>query len=74
MAKVSYEMDSNLDSVLSWLAGKQKISPAKMVRRSVALMKFLDDEIQRGNRVAITDSQGVILREILFPQTSSGAL
>ena len=67
MAKVTFELDDKLDDVLGALARKQGLKKSQMLRRSIALMKFLEDERDQGNRVAITDNHGDVLREIVFP-------
>ena len=67
MAKVTFELDDNLDTVLGDLAKKQGLKKAQMLRRSIALMKFLEDERDDGNRIAITDRKGQVLREIVIP-------
>jgi predicted transcriptional regulator len=67
VAKVTFELDDSLDDVLGALARKQGLKKSQMLRRSIALMKFLEDERDQGNRVAITDSHGDVLREIVIP-------
>jgi hypothetical protein len=68
MTKTVFEIDSVLDNILTRLARKQNLKKPEMLRRTVALMKFLDNECLKGNRVAITDSSGQVIREILIPQ------
>ncbi len=67
MAKVTFELDDRLDDVLGTLARKQGLKKSQMLRLSIALMKFLEDERDQGNRVAITDNHGDVLREIVIP-------
>jgi predicted transcriptional regulator len=67
MAKVTFELDDNLDDVLGSLAKKQGLKKSQMLRRSIALMKYLEDERDDGNRVAITNGSGQVLKEIVIP-------
>lgn len=67
MAKVTFQLDDNLDAVLGELATKQGLKKSQMLRRSIALMKFLEDERTQGNRIAITDDKGQVVREIVIP-------
>lgn len=66
MSKLTVQLSGDLDSVLGDLAKKQGIPKTQVIRRSIALMKYLEDETgeNTARKLAITEN-GKVLTEIV---------
>jgi predicted transcriptional regulator len=66
MAKVTVEMNENLASVLNELAQRQGSTKAAVIRRSLTLMKLIEDQKDEGYKLGLSKN-GQLEREILTP-------
>ncbi len=66
MSKLTVQLSGDLDSVLGDLAKSQGIPKTQVIRRSIALMKYLEDETgdNPARKLAITEN-GKVLTEIV---------
>ena len=66
MSKLTVQLSGELDSVLDDLAKSQGVPKTQVIRRSIALMKYLEDETSKNpdRKLAITEN-GNILTEIV---------
>lgn len=66
MAKLTIEMNDNLASVLDDLATQQNTTKAAVLRRSLTLMKLIEDQGAEGYKVGFSKNDQ-LEREILIP-------
>ena len=64
MAKLTIEMNDKLNSTLDELAKKEQIPKAQVLRRSLTLLKLLEDHKDEGYKLALT-KEGSVTREIV---------
>jgi len=66
LSKLTVQLSGELDSVLGDLAERQGIPKTQVIRRSIALMKYLEDETSKNpdRKLAITEN-GNVLTEIV---------
>jgi predicted transcriptional regulator len=66
VAKYTVELNDQLNQVLDQLAKDQKTPKTQLIRRAISVLKYLDDERQKGNRIVITSPEGKVDREIVL--------
>ena len=66
MAKITVEMNRNLSSVLDELAERQGSTKAAVIRRSLTLMKLIEEQEAEGYKLGLSKN-GHLEREILIP-------
>jgi len=66
--KMTVDFNEQFTDMLEQLAKREGRTRAEILRRSISLYKYLDDEIregeQEGRSVSVTDRKGNILKEI----------
>ena len=62
MAKVTVEMSAEMNQELGQLAARRAIPKTAVLRRAVALLKFLDNAVDRGQQVLLRDPDGAETR------------
>ncbi len=68
MAKLTVEFNAKMDEILTELATEKGTSKAEVLRRAVALYRYLTRESENGKRVLISDSTKEIKeKEIVLP-------
>jgi hypothetical protein len=65
LGKLTVQFSGKADEDLETLAREQGVPKSHVIRRSVALLKYLEDERSKGNKVAITDEDDRVLKEIV---------
>lgn len=65
MPKLTIEVTEQLDAALTELAVKEGLPKSQVVRRSIALFKFLEDQRAAGLKVAIADKNDKVVKEIV---------
>lgn len=65
MSKTTVQLSGDLDKILSDLSKEQGVPKTQVIRRSLALLKYLEDERRSGGKVAITDQDGKVVKEIV---------
>lgn len=65
MSKLTVTFSGKIDDDLDHLAHEQGIPKTQVIRRAIALMKYLEDEREQGRKVAITDEDMTVLKEIV---------
>lgn len=69
IVRLSVNLAADVADVLRTLAGKRGLSLTETIRRAIAVLKFVEEEVERGNKLAIveTDSGGrQRVREIML--------
>lgn len=68
MAKLTVEFNDKMNETLEQLADEKKTTKVDVLRRAVALYKYLDEEQKQGGnkRVSITQNDN-ILKDIVLP-------
>lgn len=64
--RLSVNMTDETANALEELATHQHISRTEVIRRAVALMKFIEDEQDRGRKVLTMDSDEKHVRELVL--------
>ncbi len=66
--KMTVDFNEEFTDMLEQLAKREGRSRAEILRRSIALYKYLDDEVREGDKegrsVSVTDKEGHILKQI----------
>jgi predicted transcriptional regulator len=66
MAKLTVEMNDEMNRALARVADRRDIPKTAALRRAVALLKFLDDAAERGEEVVLRDPKTKTERTIVF--------
>ncbi len=67
MPKLTLQFNDKLDAILSELAVKEGLPKTQVVRRAIALLRFVETEKEKGNKLAIADKDDRVLKEIVSP-------
>lgn len=65
MAKYTLQMNDRLEAVLDDLAAREGLTKAQVIRRSLTLLKYAEDQKDDGYTLALA-KDGEIAREILL--------
>ena len=65
MSKLTVQFTGRIDDDLGTLASEQGIPKTQVIRRAIALMKFIEDERAKGHKVSITDENDRVLKDIV---------
>lgn len=65
MAKLAVELNGKMNRVLDQLSEAQRVPKTEVIRRAIALLKYAEDERRKGNKLAIADKDGRVIREIV---------
>jgi Ribbon-helix-helix protein, copG family len=60
MPKFTVQLSGQMDDLLAELAREQGIPKTQVIRRSLGLLKFLNDEQKAGNKIAVTKDDQVV--------------
>lgn len=60
MPKFTVQLSGKMDDLLTELAREQGIPKTQVIRRSLGLLKFLNDEQKAGNKIAVTKDDQVV--------------
>jgi hypothetical protein len=69
IVRLSVNLAADAMDALRWLASRRGLSLTETIRRAISVLKFIEDELDKGNTLAIveTDSDGKQrVREILL--------
>lgn len=66
MAKYTVELNAELNRVLDELSKNQDAPKTQLIRKAISVLKYLDDERRKGNRIVITNQDGQPDREIVL--------
>lgn len=69
IVRLSVNLAADAMDALRWLAGRRGLSLTETIRRAISVLKFIEDELDKGNTLAIveTDREGKQrVREILL--------
>lgn len=68
MARLTVQFPEKTSEMLSDLADREEVSKTEILRRALALYKYLETEVQKGKgrKIAITDEDDKILKEIVI--------
>jgi predicted transcriptional regulator len=67
MVKLTVQLSTRTDRILAELAEKQETTKAQVIRRGIALLSYLEDEVARGGRVVVKRPDGEM--EIVLEST-----
>jgi hypothetical protein len=65
MGKLTVQFTGRIDDDLEALAREQGVPKTQVIRRAIALMKFIEDERDKGHKVSITDNDDRVLKDIV---------
>jgi predicted transcriptional regulator len=65
MPKLTVQFEGRLEADLDQLAREQGVPKTQIIRRSIALLKYVEDERKKGHRLAITDADDQVIKEIV---------
>lgn len=70
MSKMTVDFNEQVTEMIDDLAHREGRSKAEVLRRAIAVYKFLDDEVregkEEGRRVAVTDKDRQVLKEVVW--------
>ncbi len=68
MARLTLKFPEKTNNILNNLAQKEEVSKTEILRRSLALYKYLTDEVHqdKGHKVAIADENDKVIKEIVI--------
>ncbi|HJT91749.1 MAG TPA: ribbon-helix-helix protein, CopG family [Mycobacterium sp.] len=66
MPKFTVEMNDELDAVVTSLAEQQGVPKTQVVRRALALLKYLEDQRRAGNVVLVQHPETGREKEVVF--------
>lgn len=68
MAKLTVKFPERTSKILEELSDNDEVSKTEVLRRALALYKYIDDETRKakGRKVAITDEEDKVIKEILI--------
>lgn len=67
MARLTVQLPEQANEVLADLSEKGEVSKTEILRRALAVYKYLDNETRDGkHKVAIADENGKVVKEILI--------
>ena len=66
LPRKTVEFNTEMDRLLREMAGETGTTQADVLRRAVAVYRFLRNEAKAGRKVAITDDSLKVLKEIVF--------
>ena len=70
MPKMTVDFNEQVTQMLEDLASREGRSKVEILRRAIGIYSFLDDEVregkEEGRRVAVTDKDKKILKEIVW--------
>ncbi len=66
LVRLNVNLNKETAAALKELADKQGISLTEAVRRSIALLKFIEDEQADGRKIQTMDSDGKNKRELVL--------
>ncbi|MDQ1536329.1 MAG: hypothetical protein QOE58_722 [Actinomycetota bacterium] len=64
--KFTVEMNRELDDVVTALAEQQQVPKTQVVRRALALLKYLEDERRAGRVILVQDPDTGREKELVF--------
>jgi hypothetical protein len=68
-ARLSVNLTHDTMATLRWIADRRGASVTETVRRAIAVLKFVEDEVDKGNKLAIVETSAdntQHVREILL--------
>jgi predicted transcriptional regulator len=65
MPKYTIELGADYDKRLAQMANRKQMTKADIVRRALATYVIVDGETLNGNKLAITDPSGKVVKELV---------
>ena len=65
MAKLTIEFNDKMTEILEEMSRKERLPKTHVIRRAIALFKFVEGEREKGHKLAITDQNDRVLKEIV---------
>lgn len=56
VARLSVNLAHDTMEVLRWLANQRAASVTETIRRAISVLKFVEDEVAKGNKLAIVET------------------
>ncbi|MGH8906819.1 MAG: hypothetical protein ACRD0K_09965 [Egibacteraceae bacterium] len=53
MAKITFTVSDRMDGILTDLAKRDHETKSSVIRRAIALLSYLEDEVEKGGRVVV---------------------
>ncbi|MFI5710215.1 ribbon-helix-helix protein, CopG family [Kribbella sp. NPDC051620] len=56
IVRLSVNLAADVADVLRSLAGRRGLSLTETIRRAIAVLKFVEDEVEQGNKLAVVET------------------
>jgi hypothetical protein len=56
VARLSVNLAHDTMEVLRWLASRRAASVTETIRRAISVLKFVEDEVAKGNKLAVVET------------------
>ena len=63
--RLTIQISDRLEEILDQLAKEDGIPKAQVIRRAIAVLKFLEDEKRNGNKITISSHDDRVLKELV---------
>lgn len=63
--RLTIQISDRLEEILNQLAKDDGIPKAQVIRRAIAVLKFLEDEKKNGNKITISSHDDRVLKELV---------
>jgi len=64
--KITVELNEKLTEILNELSTEGELPKASVIRRALALLKYIEDERKDGLRLTLSNSQHEVVKEIVM--------
>ncbi len=65
--RYTLDMGEKFDGLLQDLANAKETTKSEIIRRAVASYAYFSDEVSAGRKVAVSDGNGNIVKEVVLP-------
>jgi hypothetical protein len=65
VAKITFTVSDRMDNILTDLAKREHETKSSIIRRAIALLSYLEDEVARGGRIVVRgpdDDKEIVIR------------
>ncbi len=63
--RLTVQIGPQLEEILEKMAREEGVTKAQIIRRAIAVLKFLDDERSLGHKVTISNKDDKIIKELV---------
>ena len=67
MPRLTVDVGSDFDKVLTDLSTSKETTKAEIIRRAVASYTYLNKQVQDGKKVSITTQEDKVVKDVILP-------